>query len=136
MDLFGDKVKKAFEDLGNIPEGELLMITPTYSMTISSQYHNTYGIDDPFVHISKIDAERLNLRDEEKVILKSKAGEVIVKVKIDPNVPKGLVVAYKAFWESIVGWNVNQVVPEDSQNDYSHASVYHHFPVKIRRWNE
>ncbi len=131
--LFGEKVRKALEKLGNVPKGELLMITPTYNMTISSQYTNTYGIYDPFVHISEIDAKRFGLKDGEKVILKSKAGEASVRIKIDPSVPKGLVVAYKAFWESIAGWNVNQIVPEDSQSDYSNASIYHHFPVSIRR---
>ena len=135
VELFGEKVKRALESIGKVPEGSFLMVTPTYNMTISSQYTNTYGVYDPFLHISVFDAEKLGLKDGEKVILKSSAGEADVRIKIDPDVPKGLVVAYKAFWKSIAGWNVNQIVPEDSQEGYSNASVYHHFPVSIRRWS-
>ncbi len=132
--LFGEKVRKAFGRIGEVPEGDLLMITPTYNMTVSSQYHNTYKIDDPSVHISTSDAERLGLRDGEDVVLSSKAGKVVVKLRVDSDVPEGLVISYKAFWKSIANWNVNQVVPEDSQKGYSDAAVYHHFPVNIRRW--
>ena len=134
VNLFGKKVKLAIDNLGRLPKGGLLMITPTYNTTISSQYTNTYKIYDEFVHISTADAKKLKLKDGEKVTLSSKTGRIITKLKVDPDIPEGLVVAYKAFWESIAGWNVNQVVPEDFQSDYSNASVYHHFSVDIRRW--
>ncbi len=134
VNLFGKKVRIAIDNLGRVPKGDLLMITPTYNMTISSQYTNTYRIYDAFVHISTADAKKLKLKDGEKVTLSSKTGKVVAKLKVDPDIPEGLVVAYKAFWESIAGWNVNQVVPEDFQSDYSDASVYHHFSVNIRRW--
>ena len=128
--LWNEKIEKLFEEVGNLPEGELLMITPTHQMTVSSQYQNTYGIYDPFVHVSPEDARRLNLKDGDEVFLKG-SSMVKVKVKIDPDVPKGLVVGYKAFWKSITGWNVNELVPDGVQEEYGKASIYHHFPVEI-----
>ncbi len=128
--LFTEKVKKSLEDLGNVPKGRFLMITPTYQMTISSQYHNTYGLADPFLHISPYDAEELGLKDGDEVRIRS-ASEVVARVRIDPDVPKGLVVGYKAFWKELAGWNVNEVVPKAVQSEYGNASVYHHFEVEI-----
>jgi len=62
---------------------------------------------EPLCYISLEDATKHKLKDGKKIIITSKAGEVVIKVKIMDEVPKGLLVAPFHFSEFLV----NKLIP-------------------------
>lgn len=75
----------------------LQLLSPTYRMTITTQYHNTYGIIDPYLYMNPKDAGKRGIKNGDLVEVYNEYGRIKTAVKLTEDVPKGVVVLYKAF---------------------------------------
>jgi len=114
-------------------EKRLRLLSTTYQMTISSQYHNVYNKIDPFLYMNPEDAARRNIQDGEYVEVFNERGKIRTKIKITEDIPPGVVLMYKAFWPSLLGWNVNFLTISEVNKDYGNASVFHSTWVDVRK---
>ncbi|NJE84240.1 dehydrogenase [Thermococcus sp. CX2] len=115
---------------GNYP---LRLLSPTHRMTITSQYHNTYGIIDPNLYMNPEDAEERGICDGDTVEVFNDNGGIKTTVKLSDDVPKGVVLLYKAFWPSLLGWNVNFLTSDKTVEKYGNGSAYHSTWVDVRK---
>ncbi|NJE41968.1 molybdopterin-dependent oxidoreductase [Thermococcus sp. GR6] len=115
---------------GNYP---LRLLSPTHRMTITSQYHNTYGIIDPSLYMNPDDAEKREICDGDTVEVFNDNGRIKTTVKLSDDVPKGVVLLYKAFWPSLLGWNVNFLTSDKTVEKYGNGSAYHSTWVDVRK---
>ena len=116
------------------PEGKKLrLLSPTYQMTISSQYHNIYKKVDPFLYMNPQDAARRGIREGDCVEVFNEMGKIRTKIRITKDIPPGVVLMYKAFWPSLLGWNVNFLTNSEVNKDYGNASVFHSTWVDVRK---
>ena len=111
----------------------LRLLTPTHRMTITSQYHNTYGMIDPNLYINPADAERREIKDGDAVEVFNDYGRIRTRAKLSKDVPKGVVLLYKAFWVSLLGWNANFLTTDETVEGYGNGSAYHSTWVDVRR---
>ncbi len=111
----------------------LRLLTPTHRMTITSQYHNTYGMIDPNLYINPGDAERRGIKDGDEVEVFNENGHVKTVAKLTNDVPRGVVLLYKAFWVRLLGWNANFLTSDETAQDYGNGSAYHSTWVDVRR---
>ncbi|MBC7094436.1 MAG: molybdopterin-dependent oxidoreductase [Thermococcus sp.] len=111
----------------------LQLLSPTWKMTITSQYHNTYGIIDPNLYINPKDAEKRGIKNNDEVEVFNKYGSIKTRAKISEDVPEGVVVLYKAFWPKLLGWNVNFLTTDDTVEEYGNGSAYHSTWIEVRK---
>ncbi|WP_048152126.1 molybdopterin-dependent oxidoreductase [Palaeococcus ferrophilus] len=111
----------------------LRLLTPTYRMTITSQYHNTYGMVDPRLYINPLDAEGRGIKEGDEVEVFNDNGRVKTLAKLTEDVPRGVVLLYKAFWARLLGWNANFLTTDETVNGYGNGSAYHSTWVEVRR---
>ncbi|WP_297480075.1 molybdopterin-dependent oxidoreductase [Thermococcus sp.] len=111
----------------------LRLLTPTYRMTITSQYHNTYGMIDPHLYISPADAKERAIKEGDEVEVFNDHGKVRTRAKVSEDVPRGVVLLYKAFWVSLLGWNVNFLTADETVQNYGNASAYHSTWVDVKK---
>ncbi len=111
----------------------LRLLTPTYRMTITSQYHNTYGMIDPYLYISPEDARGRGISEGDEVEVFNDRGRVRTRVKVSEDVPRGVVLLYKAFWVSLLGWNANFLTTDETVQNYGNASAYHSTWVDVKK---
>ena len=109
----------------------LRLLTPTHRMTITSQYHTTHGIIDPNLYMNPEDAKVRGIKDGDKVGVFNENGRVITKVKITEDVPKGVVILYKAFWPKLLGWNANFLTTDEKVEKYGKGSAFHSTWVEV-----
>jgi len=102
-------------------------------MTISSQYHNIYKKVDPFLYMNPQDAARRGIREGDCVEVFNEMGKIRTKIRITKDIPPGVVLMYKAFWPSLLGWNVNFLTNSEVNKDYGNASVFHSTWVDVRK---
>ncbi len=57
-------------------------------MTITSQYHNTYGMIDPNLYINPEDARERGIRDEDGVEAFNDNGRIRTRVKVSDDVSR------------------------------------------------
>ncbi|ANF23506.1 molybdopterin-dependent oxidoreductase [Thermococcus piezophilus] len=115
---------------GNYP---LRLLSPTHRMTITSQYHNTYGMIDPNLYMNPEDAAEREICDGDTVEVFNDRGRIKTTVKLSDDVPKGVVLLYKAFWPSLLGWNVNFLTSDKTVEKYGNGSAYHSTWVDVRK---
>jgi len=118
---------------GNYP---LRLLSPTYRMTITSQYHNTHGMIDPSLYMNPEDAKKRGIKDGDKVRVFNELGEIVTTVKLTEDVPQGVVLLYKAFWPSILGWNVNFLTTDKKVEKYGKGSAFHSTWGEVTRYSE
>ncbi|ASJ16850.1 dehydrogenase [Thermococcus chitonophagus] len=118
---------------GNYP---LRLLSPTHRMTITSQYHNTHGMIDPYLYMNPKDAYERGLKDGDKVKVFNEVGDIVTTVKLTEDVPQGVVLLYKAFWPSILGWNVNFLTTDKKVEKYGKGSAFHSTWVEVTRYSE
>ena len=123
-----------FPEYSPIKGRGLQLLSPTHRMTITSQYHNTHGIVDPNLYMNPEDAVVRGIEDGELVEVYNEMGAVKTKVRLTDDVPKGVVVLYKAFWPKILGWNVNFLTNDEVNGEYGNSSAYHSTWVEVRRY--
>lgn len=111
----------------------LKLLTPTYRMTITSQYHNTYGMIDPNLYMNPHDAEERGISEGDEVEVFNDSGRIKTTVKLTEDVPRGVVLLYKAFWAKLLGWNANFLTTDETVEDYGNASAYHSTWVEVKR---
>ena len=111
----------------------LQLLSPTYRMTITSQYHNTHGIIDPHLYINPKDAGERGINEGDTVEVYNRFGRIKTTIKLTEDVPGGVVLLYKAFWISKLGWNVNVLTTDETIENYGNASSYHSTWVNIRK---
>ncbi|HIP88718.1 MAG TPA: dehydrogenase, partial [Thermococcus paralvinellae] len=111
----------------------LQLLSPTYRMTTTSQYHNTYGIIDPHLYINPKDAGERGINEGDTVEVYNRFGRIKTTIKLTEDVPGGVVLLYKAFWISKLGWNVNVLTTDETIENYGNASSYHSTWVNIRK---
>ena len=111
----------------------LRLLTPTYRMTITSQYHNTYGMIDSHLYISPADAKERAIKEGDEVEVFNDHGKVRTRAKVSEDVPRGVVLLYKAFWVSLLGWNVNFLTADETVQNYGNASAYHSTWVDVKK---
>ncbi len=109
------------------------LLTPTHRMTITSQYHNTYGMIDPNLYINPVDAERRGIEDGDAVEVFNENGRIRTRAKLSTDVPKGVVLLYKAFWVSLLGWNANFLTTDETVQKYGNGSAYHSTWVDVKK---
>ena len=111
----------------------LRLLTPTHRMTITSQYHNTYGMIDPRLHINPEDAKGRGIEDGDAVEVFNENGRIKTTAKLSEDVPQGVVLLYKAFWVRLLGWNANFLTTDETVQDYGNGSAYHSTWVDVRK---
>ncbi|WP_456421205.1 molybdopterin-dependent oxidoreductase [Thermococcus sp.] len=111
----------------------LRLLTPTYRMTITSQYHNTYNMVDPNLYINPTDARERGIDNGDIVEVFNDYGRIKTVAKLSEDVPQGVVLLYKAFWVKLLGWNANFLTTDGTVKDYGNASAYHSTWVEIRK---
>ncbi|ASJ03737.1 dehydrogenase [Thermococcus profundus] len=111
----------------------LKLLTPTYRMTITSQYHNTYGMIDPNLYMNPLDAGERGIREGDEVEVFNDNGRVRTTVKLTEDVPRGVVILYKAFWVKLLGWNANFLTADETVEGYGDGSAYHSAWVEVIR---
>lgn len=111
----------------------LQLLSPTWKMTITSQYHNTYNIIDPYLHMNPKDARERDIDENDEVEIFNENGRIRTRVKLSEDIPEGVVLLYKAFWAKILGWNVNFLTPDETVEEYGNGSAYHSTWVEVRR---
>ncbi len=110
----------------------LRLLTPTHRMTITSQYHNTYGMVDPNLYINPADAEERGIEDGDAVEVFNENGRIRTRAKLSTDVPRGVVLLYKAFWVSLLGWNANFLTTDETVQKYGNGSAYHSTWVDVK----
>lgn len=111
----------------------LRLLTPTHRMTITSQYHNTYGMVDPHLYMNPNDAREREISDGDTVEVFNEYGRVKTKAKLSEDLPRGVVLLYKAFWPSLLGWNANFLTTDETAKEYGNGSAYHSTWVDVRK---
>ncbi|WP_198361953.1 molybdopterin-dependent oxidoreductase [Thermococcus gorgonarius] len=111
----------------------LRLLTPTYRMTITSQYHNTYGMIDPNLYINPADAKERGIQDGDTVEVFSDYGSIKTVAKLSDDVPRDIVLLYKAFWVSLLGWNANFLTTDETVDGYGKGSAYHSTWVEVKK---
>ena len=111
----------------------LRLLTPTYRMTITSQYHNTYGMIDPYLYINPADAREREIGEGNEVEVFNDRGRIRTRAKVSEDVPRGVVLLYKAFWVSLLGWNANFLTTDETVQNYGNASAYHSTWVDVKK---
>ncbi len=111
----------------------LRLLTPTYRMTVTSQYHNTHGMIDPNLYINPADAEKRGINEGDRVEVFNDNGKIRTTARLSDNVPAGVVLLYKAFWVKLLGWNVNFLTANRTVQDYGNGSAYHSTWVEVRK---
>ena len=111
----------------------LRLLTPTHRMTITSQYHNTHGMIDPNLYINPADAEKRGIGDGDEVEAFNENGRIQTKAKLSDDVPRGVVLLYKAFWPRLLGWNANFLTTGETVQNYGNGSAYHSTWVDVRK---
>ncbi len=111
----------------------LRLLTPTHRMTITSQYHNTYGRVDPNLYINPADAEERGINNGDAVEVFNDYGRIRTHARLSDDVPKGVVLLYKAFWVSLLGWNANFLTTDETVEGYGEGSAYHSTWVEVER---
>ena len=111
----------------------LRLLTPTHRMTITSQYHNIHGMIDPHLYMNPDDAREREICEGYTVEVFNDYGRIRTTVKLSEDVPRGVVILYKAFWPSLLGWNANFLTTDETAKEYGNASAYHSTWVDVRR---
>ena len=111
----------------------LRLLTPTHRMTITSQYHNTYGMIDPNLYINPSDAKERGIKDGHIVEVFNDYGRIRTRARLSEDIPRGVVLLYKAFWVKLLGWNANFLTTDETVQKYGNGSAYHSTWVEIRR---
>ena len=115
-------------------EGDgLKLISATYLFTISSQYHNTYGYEDPAIYINPQDALERGINDGDRVKVFNTHGSVKTIARISNDIQKGVALMYKAFWPMKLGWNVNYLTPTKMNEKYGKGNAVHSAWVEIEK---
>ncbi|WP_457742197.1 molybdopterin-dependent oxidoreductase [Thermococcus sp.] len=113
----------------------LRLLTPTYRMTITSQYHNTYRLIDPRLYINPADAKNRGIGNGDTVEVFNDYGRIKTRAKLSENVPRGVVLLYKAFWVKLLGWNANFLTTDETIENYGDGSAYHSTWVEVKKLN-
>ncbi|ASI99028.1 molybdopterin-dependent oxidoreductase [Thermococcus celer] len=111
----------------------LRLLTPTHRMTITSQYHNTYGMIDPNLYINPVDAGERGIEDGDNVEVFNERGRIRTVARLTEDVPPGVVLLYKAFWVRLLGWNANFLTTDETVEKYGNGSAYHSTWVDVKR---
>ena len=111
----------------------LKLVTPSHFMLISSQYHNTYDYEDPYIYLNPKDAEERGLKDGDCVKVFNEYGEIITELKMSEDIQRGVALMYKAFWPSKLGWNANYLTPSDKNENYGGCTTLHTVWVEVKR---
>ncbi|KUH34664.1 dehydrogenase [Thermococcus celericrescens] len=111
----------------------LRLLTPTHRMTITSQYHNTYGMIDPNLYINPADAKERDIEDGDTVEVFNDNGSIRTEARLTEDVPQGVVVLYKAFWVRLLGWNANFLTADETVEKYGNGSACHSTWVDVRK---
>lgn len=111
----------------------LQLLSPTWKLTITSQYHNTYNIIDPYLYISPKDAEARGIKENDEVEVFNEYGKIRTKAKVSADIPEGVVILYKAFWVRLLGWNVNFLTSDRTLEEYGNSSVFHSTWVEVKK---
>ncbi len=111
----------------------LKLISATYLFTISSQYHNTYGYEDPFIYLNPEDAVNRGIEDGNKVRVFNEYGEIYTTAKLSRDIQRGVALMYKAFWPSKLGWNVNFLTPSTGNEKYGKGTNLHTVWIEVER---
>ncbi|ASA77632.1 molybdopterin-dependent oxidoreductase [Thermococcus sp. 5-4] len=111
----------------------LRLLTPTYRMTITSQYHNTHGMIDPNLYINPADALYRGITNGDTVEVFNDNGSIRTEARLTENVPRGVVMLYKAFWVRLLGWNANFLTGDETVEKYGNGSAYHSTWVEVKK---
>ncbi|SPD75488.1 Formate dehydrogenase subunit alpha (fragment) [uncultured Desulfobacterium sp.] len=115
-----------------VPDGNYPFVLSTgrrlYHYHTRTQTGNCIGLNDLLgeetADISKEDAELLGVAQNEMVRVKSRRGEVIVKARVTPEVPKGMVWMAFHFREGCANWLTNAAFdPETLTAEYKACAV-------------
>ncbi|MCD6189383.1 MAG: molybdopterin-dependent oxidoreductase [Thermococcus sp.] len=111
----------------------LRLLSPTWKLTITSQYHNTYNVIDPHLYINPKDANVRKIKDNDEVEVFNEHGKIKTRAKVSEDIPKGVVVLYKAFWVKLLGWNINFLTTDETVEKYGNSSAFHSTWVEVKK---
>jgi len=125
-----------FYEEDNTPQGYLRLISPVHRDLTSSQYFRittNFLPDRAFLNSTEAKNHRIRSGDRVKVYNERGSAEMIAEVKNE--VPPGVLLIYKAPWESLTGYSPN-LFTEDKPHPIYKGSQFHSTFVKIKKIKE
>jgi anaerobic selenocysteine-containing dehydrogenase len=116
--------------------GSLKLLTPTWNLTITSQYRNIHGISDASLYLNPTEAKKRGVRENELVEVFNENGSIKAIVKLTEDVPEDVALIYKSFPRNIRDRNVNFLTSDETNEVYGEASTYHSTWVELRKIHE
>ncbi len=114
-------------------EGWFRIISPSHRDLISSQYYKvTTEFYPARLYMNEADANDYSIRSGDKVKLSNELGEAVIPAEIRKEVPRGVLMLYKAPWESIAGYNSNIFTSDEPHPVYG-GSQFHSAFVRIEK---
>ena len=96
------------------PRFPFVLVTPANGRTVNSMLAPVRP-PDPVVHVHPTDAEAIGVHDGDEVLVGNDAGDVALRVRVDPGIRPGVVSVAKGMWREHVGGGltVNALCPDD-----------------------
>ena len=111
----------------------LTLISAHAKNRMNSQFSTmTFFTEKPFIQMNAQDAEIRKLSQEDTVKVFNDRGKIELKVKIDPNIPKGIVKLDFGWWNSTHRANVNCLTGE-YESDFGNGTAFHSCLVDIQK---
>ena len=115
------------------PEGYLRLISPVHRDLTSSQYFKiTTNFLPDRAFINSIEAKRHKIKSGDRVRISNERGSAEMIAEIKNEVPPGVLLIYKAPWESITGYSPN-LFTEDKPHPIYKGSQFNSTFVKIEK---
>ncbi len=115
------------------PEGYLRLISPVHRDLTSSQYFKiTTNFLPDRAFLNSMEAKKYKIRSGEKIRVYNERGRAEMIAEVKNEVPPGVLLIYKAPWESITGYSPN-LFTEDKPHPIYKGSQFHSTFVKIEK---
>lgn len=130
---FKNAPETPFYEEDNTPKGYLRLISPGHRDLTSSQYFKiTTNFLPDRAFLNSIEAKKLNIRSGEKIRVSNEKGSAEMIAEVKNEVPPGVLLIYKAPWESLTGYSPNLFTEDKPHPIYKGSQFFSSF-VKIEK---
>lgn len=116
-----------------LPENAFILLNSSIFKYTHTQFREVYGPIPPFVLINLCDAERLGVKNGDKVVVYNEQGEVLLEARISEDVPRGVLWSPRQL-EGLNGETQNVLVPPVRQK-IGGGAVFNSTLVNIRKFD-